>query len=79
MEYHNAIEVGLIIGVDEKTVGTRCKKLGLKKISGRWMLNYLDIEKIKKAGYVRKPEIQFSECGNFLIIPSIINRKNYKL
>jgi len=75
MVTYNAKEVGVILGIQDKTVSTRAEYLGFKKRSSKWCFTLAQIEKIK--AYVPKRFINtkftFSEDGEFLIINSKLN------
>lgn len=75
MTTYNAKEVGIILGIGDKTVSNRAEYLGFKKLSSKWCFTLVQIEKIN--AYVPKrfhnTKFSFSEDGNYLIINSKIN------
>lgn len=75
MTTYNAKEVGIILGIQEKTVSTRAEYFGFKKRSSKWCFTLDQIEKIKS--YIPKrfinTKFSFSEDGDFLIINSKLN------
>ncbi len=72
---YNAKEVGKMIGVQSKTVGTRAEYLGFNKLGSKWCFTLAQIEKIK--AYIPKRFINtkftFSSDGEYLIINSKLN------
>ena len=75
MTTYNAKQVGIILGIQEKTVSTRAEYFGFKKLSSKWCFTLDQIEKIKS--YIPKrfinTKFSFSEDGDFLIINSKLN------
>ena len=75
MTTYNAIEAGIIIGIQGKTVSNRAEYLGFKKRSSKWCFTLSQVEKIK--AYVPKrfhnTKFSFSEDGEYLIINSKLN------
>jgi heat shock protein HslJ len=71
----NAKQTGLKIGIEQKTVTARAKRLGMSKEGKDWAFNVLQIEQIN--GYVpprnHNPKFSFSKDGMYLIINSKLN------
>ena len=76
METYNAKQVGVILGIWEKTVSDRATSLGFKKHGAYWRFTLNQIEQIKS--YLPKrfinTKFRFSEDGEYLIINSKLNK-----